>query len=100
MTNIIDPVVAEYEVFKNDRDALAFFFFRHPSLDNTDNQGPFWFNIQDSRIMAGTEQHHAVFDGVNADVIETARERGVIMLVEFEDQQPLRCTPCYLADSF
>jgi hypothetical protein len=93
-------VVQEYEVFKNAKNALAFFFYKNDALDGTPEEGPFWFRIDGQRISAGTEGHHAVFDGVAPDVLSTARERGVLMLVEFEDQQPVRCTPCYLSDSF
>jgi hypothetical protein len=94
------PVVPEYEVFKNAKNALAFFLYRHPSLDGAAEEGPFWFAIQDSRIIAGTEESYAVFESVSTDVLDVARQRGVIMLVEFENQQPLRCTPCYLSDNF
>lgn len=100
MSEDINPVVTEYEVFRNDRNALAFFFFRHPSLDKNPEEGPFWFTVQDSRIVAGTENHYAVFESVGQSVLDTARQRGVIMLVEFENQQPMRCTPCYLSDNF
>lgn len=95
-----NPVVQEYEVFKNERDAVAFFFYRHPTLDNNAEEGPFWFSINDNNITAGTETGHAIFQGVNPDILDRARQRGVIMLVEFEDQQPVRCTPCYLSDTF
>lgn len=95
-----NPVVAEYEVFKNAKNALAFFFYRQTSLDNAPEEGPFWFTIQDNRIVAGTEDSYAVFEQVNPDILDTARQRGVIMLVEFENQQPMRCTPCYLSDNF
>lgn len=94
------PVVPEYEVFKNERNALAFFFYRHPTLDDNPEEGPFWFTIRDGRIVAGTETHNAIFEDVNPNILDTARQRGVIMLVEFENQQPMRCTPCYLSDSF
>ena len=93
-------VVAEYEVFKNGRNALAFFFYRHPTLDDNPEEGPFWFAITGDRIVAGTETHYAVFKDVSQTIIDTARQRGVIMLVEFEDQQPVRCTPCYLSENF
>ena len=94
-----DPVIAEYEVFKNEKNALAFFFYRNPILDKNAEEGPFWFSIQDSRIIAGTEDHHTIFESVSQNVLDTARQRGVIMLVEFENQQPFRCTPCYLSES-
>lgn len=100
MAEATNPVVPEYEVFKNERDALAFFFYKHPTLDGNAEEGPFWFTIQGGRIVAGTEAHHAVFEDVSDNILETARRRGVIMLVEFENQQPVRCTPCYLSDSF
>ena len=95
-----DGVVQEYEVFKNGRDALAFFFYRQPSLDDTPEEGPFWFSVQGDAIRAGSESSHAIFEGVSRSVIDTAKKRGVIMLVEFENQQPMRCTPCYLSDNF
>ncbi len=95
-----ESVVSEYEVFKNERNALAFFFYRHPTLDKNTEDGPFWFNIKNSDIMAGTEEHHAVFESVTPGILDTARQRGVIMLVEFENQQPVRCTPCYLSENF
>ncbi|MEZ0261325.1 MAG: hypothetical protein ACAH80_09970 [Alphaproteobacteria bacterium] len=93
-------VVSEYEVFKNGRNALAFFFYRHPTLDGNPEEGPFWFTIQENRIVAGTESHYAIFEEVSQGILDTARQRGVIMLVEFENQQPVRCTPCYLSDNF
>jgi len=94
-------VVSEYEVFKNGRNALAFFFYRHPTLDDNPEEGPFWFSIDEhNRIVAGTEAHYAVFQDVSQNVLDTARQRGVIMLVEFENQQPIRCTPCYLSENF
>ena len=94
-----DYVIQEYEVFKNERDALAFFFHRQANLDDNDVNGPFWFAIDGKRILAGTDDNHAVFENLEKDILETARRRGVLMLVEFEDQQPYRCTPCYLAAS-
>lgn len=100
MAEGMNPVVSEYEVFKNERDALAFFFYKHPTLDGNPEEGPFWFTIQEGNITAGTEKHHAVFQEVSPNILDTARQRGVIMLVEFENQQPIRCTPCYLSDSF
>lgn len=93
-------VVSEYEVFKNERNALAFFFARQETLDHNPVEGPFWFTIQNNRIAAGTANHHAVFEDVKQDVIDTARQRGVIMMIEFEEQQPVRCTPCYFSDTF
>lgn len=94
-------VVPEYEVFKNKKDALAFFFYHQQSLDGNPPSGPFWFRIQDNKnIVAGTEEHYAIFQGLTPNIIDTARQRGVIMLVEFENQEPFRCTPCYLSDSF
>lgn len=93
-------VVSDYEVFKNDKNALAFFFYRHPILDNASADGPFWFSINGGKITAGTEDHQAVFENVKPDLLETARRRGVIMLVEFEGEDPVRCTPCYLSEVF
>ena len=63
-------------------------------------EGPFWFTIQQDRSIAGTEDNYAVFEDVEPGVLAAARQRGVIMLVEFENQQPYRCTPCYLSDGF
>lgn len=101
MAQADQAIVAEYEVFKNKKDALAFFFYHQPSLDGNPPEGPFWFRIQDEKnIVAGTEDHYAIFQNITNDIIDTARQRGVIMLVEFENQQPFRCTPCYLSDSF
>lgn len=95
------PVIAEHEVFKNDKNAVAFFFYHSSVLDKNAEEGPFWFTIQDgTRIVAGTSEAYNVFEGLNPDVVAMAKQRGVIMLVEFENQQPFRCTPCYLSDSF
>lgn len=92
-------VIAEYEVFKNDAHALAFFFYRQNLLDGQD-QGPFYFNIQGDQLVAGAQLARAVFESVDLAVLSTARERGVVMLVEFEGQQPVRCTPCYYSQTF
>ncbi len=100
MAQANNAVVSEYEVFKNGRNALAFFFYRHNTLDNNAEEGPFWFTIQESRIIAGTETNYAIFEEVSPTILDTARQRGVLMLVEFENQQPMRCTPCYLSDNF
>jgi hypothetical protein len=94
------PAVDEYEVFKNERNALAFFFFRHPTLDQNPAEGPFWFAAGDDHILAGTGAHHVIFPEVKAEIIDIARQRGVIMLMEFEGQKPVRCTPCYLTEAF
>jgi len=94
-----NPIVSEYEVFQNGRSALAFFFYHQASLDENAEEGPFWFTIDGQRIIAGTEDSYAVFESVEKSVIDTAKKRGVIMLVEFENQQPFRCTPCYLSDN-
>ena len=93
-------VVQEYEVFKNERDALAFFFFHHPVLDNNPQVGPFWFSLRSDGIVAGTESYSVVFEDLKSDILGIAKQRGVIMLVEFENQNPLRCTPCYLTKMF
>ena len=94
-----NPVVPEYEVFQNDNDALAFFMNRQPSLDNAGQDGPFWFTIhENNNIIAGSQHGQAFFPDVEQQVLETARSRGVILLVEFENQKPLRCTPCYYTE--
>ncbi|MFH1157826.1 MAG: hypothetical protein V1721_02925 [Pseudomonadota bacterium] len=93
-------VVQEYEVFKNERNALAFFFFQHPVLDQNPPVGPFWFSLRNDSIVAGTESHSVVFEEVTSDILGIAKQRGVIMLVEFENQNPTRCTPCYLTKTF
>lgn len=95
----ITPVVHEYEVFKNGKNALAFFMSRHPILDMNAKEGPFWFTVQDHAIIAGTEEYHAIFEGITDELADIARQRGVLMLVEFENQKPYRCTPCYLSDN-
>jgi len=96
----MESIVAEYEVFKNDRNALAFFFARQPALDHNPAEGPFWFTVQDNRLSAGTREYHAVFEAVQRDIVDIAQQRGVIMMIEFENQQPVRCTPCYFSDTF
>mgnify|MGYP000947200050 CR=1 FL=1 len=93
-------VIPEYEVFKNGRNALAFFFAREAALDANVTEGPFWFTVEGDRILAGTGACHAVFEDVRPDVIDTAESRGVILMVEFENKQPVRCTPCYFSDRF
>lgn len=95
------PVVQtpEYEVFRNEKNALAFFLYRQGALDHLSNDGPFWFQIDGNRILAGTEHHQTIFEGMSEELLNVARSRGVIMLVEFENQQPKRCTPCYLTDT-
>jgi hypothetical protein len=95
-----DLTVKDYEVFKNDHNALAFFFYHNPILDQNAAEGPFAFSIHDNSILAGTVAHHVVFADVNPDLIDVARQRGVIMMMEFEGQQPVRCTPCYLSEKF
>jgi hypothetical protein len=93
-------VVGEHEIFKNGKNALALFFYRQKTLDQNASDGPFWFSIQDDKIVAGTEDNYAVFEDVKPEILAAARQRGVLMLIEFENQQPYRCTPCYLSDSF
>jgi|GEM_PF-863720 hypothetical protein len=94
-----NPVVPEYEIFKNNNNAVAFFMNRQPSLDTAAEEGPFWFTIhEDKNIIAGSETGQAFFPDVTADVLEISKQRGVILLVEFENQQPVRCTPCYYTD--
>lgn len=97
---VATPVVSDYEVFRNERNAVAFFLYRHALLDRNAEEGPFWFTIQDNRIIAGTGNNHAIFEGLAPNVLDAARQRGVIMLVEFENNLPMRCTPCYLSNSF
>ncbi len=89
----------EYEVFRNEKDALAFFMYRQGTLDAMGNDGPFWFQVEGNRIIAGSEQHQTLFEGMSDELIAIAMKRGVIMLVEFENQLPVRCTPCYLTDT-
>lgn len=92
--------VSEYEVFRNEKNALAFFMARQNVLDSNPSEGPFWFTVEGQNILAGTGEFHAVFEDVEADVIEVARQRGVLLMIEFENQQPVRCTPCYLSEHF
>ena len=93
-------IVPEYEIFKNDKNALAFFFYRQPILDQNPTEGPFSFIIEGNSILAGTKEFYSTFSEVNPESLEIAKERGVIMLMEFENQQPVRCTPCYLKEAF
>lgn len=91
-------VISEYEVFRNEQGALAFFFARADGLDGNAPEGPFWFTVDGGRILAGTATYHAVFEDIRPDVLAAARDRGVLVMIEFEDQTPVRCTPCYFAD--
>ncbi len=93
-------VISEYEVFKNEKNALSFFFAHQSALDSNPTEGPFWFNVNGNKISAGTRDHHAVFEDVQSDIIQVAKKRGVVMLVEFENREPVRCTPCYFSDTF
>jgi len=93
-------IVSEYEVFKNDKNALAFFFYRQEVLDKNHPEGPFSFVIDEDKILAGTKEFYITFPSVNAKTLEIAKERKVMMLMEFENEQPVRCTPCYLKDNF
>lgn len=95
-----DPTIREYEVFNNEHNALAFFFYHHAILDENEAEGPFAFSIQDNSILAGTAAHHVIFADVKPELIDIARNRGVIMMMEFEGQQPVRCTPCYFSEEF
>src|ERR1700733_11355763 len=95
-----DLTVKDYEVFKNEYNSLAFFFYHNPVLDQNAAEGPFWFSVHDSKVLAGTAEHHVIFADVKQDIIDTARQRGVIMIMEFEGQTPVRCTPCYLSERF
>lgn len=91
-----DPVVPEYEVFKNDNNAVAFFLNRQEAVDTAGDDGPFFFVVHEGKnIVAGGENGQVFFADVADDVIETAVTRGVLLMVEFEDQKPIRCTPCY-----
>lgn len=94
----VAAVVPEYEVFMNQRNALAFFFFKQPSLDQNAEEGPFWFSVEGDRLLAGTEESHVIFEDVQQEIIDVARQRGAIVLMEFENQLPVRCTPCYLSE--
>ena len=100
MSDNADLIVKEYEVFNNEHNALAFFFYLNPVLDQNAEEGPFAFSIHDNSIFAGTAAHHVIFADINPDLIGVARQRGVIMMMEFEGQQPVRCTPCYLSEEF
>ena len=90
------PVVPEYEVFRNDNNAVAFFMNRQPSVDTAGGEGPYFFSIHEGKnIVAGSENGQVFFADVAEDVVEAAITRGVLLMVEFEDQKPIRCTPCY-----
>jgi hypothetical protein len=97
MANI---TVKDYEVFRNERNALAFFFHHQPELALDSQTGPFWFTIEGDSIQAGVEGQQIVFAGVRQDILAIARQRGVLMMMEFEGQAPVRCTPCYLSGTF
>ena len=91
-------IVEDYEVFTNDRNAVAFFMMRHEALDENREKGPFLFALQgEDTLIVGTEEHHAIFPNVKKSVIDSIKQRNAMLLVEFENQQPFRCTPCYLS---
>ena len=91
-------IVKDYEVFTNDRNAVAFFMLRHPALDHNREKGPYLFAIQGKdTVVIGTKEHHAILPNVSPAIIDTIRKRSALLLVEFENQEPFRCTPCYLS---
>ncbi len=93
-----NPITPEYEVFLNGQNAVAFFMHRHPVLDANDDMGPFWFAVHnEDTLVAGTETNYTILPQVTPEIIDIARQRRVIMLVEFENQKAIRCTPCYLS---
>lgn len=91
-------IIREYEVFKNEGNALGFFFYHNEALDQNTPEGPFWFTIEGSSIRAGTAEHHVIFAAVTPEIIDAARQRAALMLMEFDGETPTRCTPCYLAE--
>ncbi len=93
-------VVEEYEIFTNDKGSIAIFFYKQDVLDNNSPDGPFVFTIHENNLFAGTKEHYVTFPEVSAEYIEKAKTRGNIMLMEFEDQDPVRATPCYFVDGF
>jgi len=93
-------VVDEYEIFTNDKGAIAFFFYRDPDLDNNNPEGPFIFTISGNNLFAGTKEFYVTFPNVSDEYINKAKERGNLMLMEFEDQTPVRATPCYFVEGF
>ncbi len=96
-----EHLVKEYEVFNNAKDAIAFFLFHQESLDKNSKNGPFYFTIEgENSIVAGTKEFYATSTGVKPEVIAKAKARGVIILMEFEGDTPVRCTPCYFTDKF
>jgi len=93
-------VVPEYEIYRNEKNALMFLFYHQKELDANSKDGPFYFTIEGNSIHAGTKANHVVFNNVNQAVVDIARERGNLVLMEFEDRDPVRATPCYITDSF
>ena len=92
------PIASEYEVFVNKQNALSFFMHRHPSLDDAEDSGPFWFAVHNNdTIVAGTEENYTIFPTVSKEVIDIAIQRKIILIIEFENQKAIRCTPCYLS---
>jgi len=93
-------LVEEYEIFTNDKGAIAFYFYKQDVLDNNNPAGPFIFTVHENNLFAGTKEHYVTFPEVKTEIIEKAKERGNLVLMEFEDKQPVRATPCYFVEGF
>lgn len=93
-------VVEEYEIFTNAKEVVAFFFYKQEVLDKNSPEGPFVFTISGNNVFAGTKENYVVFPEVNEEFITKARKRGNILLMEFEDRDPVRATPCYFVEGF
>ena len=86
MAEGMNPVVPEYEVFKNERDALAFFFYKHPTLDGNPEEGPFWFAIRDDRIVASVED-------ILEERVTLRRKVARVPKAQVRDHRPVICRP-------
>lgn len=93
-------LVEEYEIFTNDKEVVAFYFYKQEVLDNNNPEGPFVFTVHENNLYAGTKEHYVTFPDVTDEFIDKAKRRGNILLMEFENQKPVRATPCYFVEGF
>lgn len=89
-----NPIITDFEVVMNGDGQLAFMMRKNPSLDAMDYRRKFWFNIHKNKIIIGACTFRVAFNDVDAALVEIARHNKNVLLVEIENEQVVRTTPC------
>ena len=91
------PIISNYEVWGDEDAAISIVIDKNPAMDVFEDDAPFWFKVDPAfSMIVGGDEERIVLKGMKPQLAEMAESCENIMIIEVDNREIVRCTPCRL----